>query len=139
MCLIVDKELTEKKLEEFKRKGIKEIIVWKVLQIVGLHGYPPHILNFCYYKGKNVPKQMLKNVFYNSQTDKRKYTYSPSYNLVTQGALHVFSARYKSRYRAGWYYKTIRCRVKVEDIIAYGINKDIAVKALYIDKLSERK
>jgi hypothetical protein len=137
MCLYIDKELTDKKLESFKRKGIKEIVVWKCLIISNRVAYAPYRPSYRYHKGKNIIEKNIKNLFYDVVTGRRRSTYSPFYNAITKGSLHVYSTRQYAR-DCSLKSTVIRCRVKVEDIIAYGQYGDIAVKALYIDKFSEK-
>ena len=132
MCLIYNKKLTEQKLDFFKKHNIKEIIVWKVLykNYHNVKYFSPY-QSMEYKIGINSRTRVLKNIF------KKDY----GCEIIKNGALHVYSSRTKARSLHHNYinYKIIRCRVKVKDIIAYGTKRDIAVKALYIDKFSERK
>ena len=60
MCLFIDKQLTEKRLEAFKRKGIKEIVVWKVVY-TNEHKSPCN--SYKYKLGKNIPGKAYKKIF----------------------------------------------------------------------------
>jgi len=134
MCLQYNEELTQQKLDYFKRNKIKEIIVWKILaQKHDTRNYVPYNYYYSprqhmkYKKGKNVPIKIYKTLIWPGDT-------------IDRGVLHVYNSRKEARSRCWvYFYKVIRCRVKVKDIIAYGMQNDIAVKALYIDKFSERK
>jgi len=150
MCLRYEKKLTEQKLNYFKQNKIKEIIVWKVLKVIPSMGYYfgyNKILysyiaifygKFSYKKGKNIPDKILKRFNLNAQ-DK----------LIENGVLHCYQNRKAARYQikqlskhpylCNFRYRVMRCKIKVQDIVAYGNNNDIAVKALYIDKFSDRK
>jgi len=129
MCLFRDKKLTEQKLNYFKQNKIKEIIVWKILrQHRGRERYDSSHYCMEYKIGKNIPIKMFKKLIWSDGS-------------VGRGVLHAFTSRIETRkYQRLWALeRVIRCRVKVKDIIAYGDNNDIAVKALYIDKFSEKK
>jgi len=137
MCLWYNEKLTKQKLNYFKRNNIKEIIVWKVLRKHNDRYVSPY-KSMRYNIGVNVRKRVPKNIL------KRGYLCY----TIQSGALHVYSSRKEARYHVNSSSNidsvreskrnVIRCRVKVKDIIAYGTKRDIAVKALYIDKFSEK-
>jgi len=146
MCLSSDTKLTEQKLDYFKKHNIKEIIVWKVLVRYKERYLSPYF-NMEYKIGKNIPVKTFKNFIWADGLIEKGVLHSfISRTIVRRYALLYECEQVRSFYAAkftsknGPYpYKIIRCRVKVKDIIAYGENDDIAVKALYIDKFSERK
>jgi len=129
MCLTYEKKLTKQKLDYFIKHNIKEIIVWKVLCTSNKRKrYYSIYQGMKYKKGKNIPDTILK---YFNPNNKEQF--------IGKNVLHVFVKRSIARNKLSWNRRVIRCRVKVQDIIAYGKDNDIAVKALYIDKFSERK
>jgi len=134
MCLIYNKKLTEQKLDFFKKHNIKEIIVWKVLDknYHNVKYFSPY-QSMEYKIGINICGKSKKNIF--------KMRNNSGYIVIEEGALHVWGSRIKARKKIHFNVieKVIRCRVKVTDIIAYGTGNDIAVKALYIDKFSEKE
>lgn len=122
MCLVIDKDKTQKYLEENKDK--ETVTVYKILELGMFHYRTPY---------------MHTNVLPNSTINARAPHLSPhkkdnGLEAITWQGVHAFIKKKEALdseiYRGSHYPKVVECTAKMSDFIAVGKNNDIAFKAL---------
>jgi len=138
MCLVVDKELTKNKFQEFKKKNRKEIVFYKILRIHNENSelwspYQDYVID--------APREYVER----SRVQRSKNYCMGGWNKIVWidgGCFHAYCTETKARMKLdrSWFEDgcVISIRVRIEDIVAFGMD-DVCFKKFKISQRTWKK